>query len=58
MWPLYLLYNKPFKAEEEKELEQENSDFLGISADEKPLGNGKRSVSLLPGSHFVEVSVM
>ena len=58
MWPLYLLFNKTFKAEEEKVLETEDSGFLGSFAGEKLSANGKCSVSVVPRSHFVEVSAL
>lgn len=58
MWPLYVLFNKILKAEEEALLEREHSSFLESYPHEKLSANGKVSVSVLPNSRFVEVSAL
>ncbi|PON56521.1 Guanylyl cyclase [Parasponia andersonii] len=55
MWPLYFLFNKNLKTEEEALSERENSRFLESYPYDKLSCNGKCSVSVLASSHFVEV---
>ncbi|KAF4395663.1 hypothetical protein G4B88_013437 [Cannabis sativa] len=56
MWPLYILFNKNLKAEEEAALsKRERSSFLESYPHEKLSTNGKCSVSVLPSSYIVDV---
>lgn len=56
MWPLYLLFNKNHKTEEEALSEREHPSFLKSYPHEKLSAKDKCSLSVLPSSHFVEVS--
>nr|ANF28677.1 guanylyl cyclase domain containing protein GUCD1 [Ziziphus jujuba] len=54
MWPLYILFNKSLKTEEENVSKGENSSLVKSYPHESST-NGKCSVAVLPQSHSVEV---
>ncbi|XP_024027792.1 uncharacterized protein LOC21389322 isoform X2 [Morus notabilis] len=55
MWPLYVLFNKAFRAEEDRVSETERLGFFEYFLREQPSGNGTSCGSALCRSRFIEV---